>query len=103
MPSKPPTHKPPGWKPRQAWAKAKPTPRLTGRPWRRLRAEVLKRDNHLCRVCDEEGRLTIATEVDHVKPLAEGGTDDLQNLQAICAEHHQAKSQAEAKRGLRRG
>jgi 5-methylcytosine-specific restriction protein A len=72
-----------------------------GRPWRRKRDAVLKRDGHLCRQCRREGALTLASQVDHVVPVAEGGTDDETNLEAICDLHHLAKTQAEARRGRR--
>ena len=34
----------------------------------------------------------MATEVDHILPLFKGGTDDLENLSALCAEHHREKT-----------
>jgi 5-methylcytosine-specific restriction protein A len=41
------------------------------------------RDAYTCRKC---GRLTLDGEVDHIKPLAKGGTDDDANLQWLCRE-----------------
>ena len=41
------------------------------------------------------GRVRPATEVDHILPLADGGTDDLGNLQAINRECHARKTVAE--------
>ena len=38
-----------------------------------------------------------AAQVDHIKPLGEGGTDDKANLQALCACCHALKSLAEAR------
>ncbi|KRD71436.1 HNH endonuclease signature motif containing protein [Lysobacter sp. Root96] len=75
-----------------------------GRPWARLRAQILKRDRYLCQCeeCKETGRPTAANEVDHIVPLAEGGTDDPSNLRAINREHHKAKTRAEAARGVGR-
>jgi 5-methylcytosine-specific restriction protein A len=43
-----------------------------------------------------QGRTTSATEVDHITPKAKGGTDDDDNLQAICADHHREKTAREA-------
>jgi 5-methylcytosine-specific restriction protein A len=40
------------------------------------------------------GRVTVATEVDHVLPRSEGGTDDQANLQPICHPCHVAKTVA---------
>lgn len=102
MPSKPPVHKPRGSRPRRAWERTAPPKRLTGRPWRRLRDRILERDRHLCQQCLREARLTVAHEVDHIVPVAEGGTDAETNLEAICDQHHRAKTQAEAKRGAAR-
>ena len=58
--------------------------------WRRLRQAVLTRDLHSCAICGAD-----ANEVDHIKRRADGGTDDLDNLQALCSMHHKAKTQAE--------
>lgn len=63
-----------------------------GRPWRRKRERVLDRDKHLCQCCRRAGRLTPATEVDHITPLAEGGTDDETNLESICTPCHRRKT-----------
>lgn len=73
-----------------------------GRPWRRKRDAVMARDLYLCQPCRAAGRIRQAEEVDHVVPQAEGGTDGLENLQAICRECHGAKTKAEAARGANR-
>ncbi len=73
-----------------------------GRPWRRLRDQAMARDQHMCQPCKTVGRITEATEVDHILNLAEGGTDELSNLQAICQECHKAKTLEESKRAKRR-
>lgn len=71
-----------------------------GRPWRRKRERILKRDHGLCQPCQRNDTFTLATQVDHVIPKADGGTDDDSNLQSICGPCHDAKSKAEAKRGI---
>lgn len=73
-----------------------------GRHWTRLRAYVMHRDAWLCQPCKRAGRLTPAREVDHITPKSEGGTDDGENLQAICFSCHRRKTAAEAHRGRRR-
>ena len=73
-----------------------------GRPWRRLRDAVLQRDKYLCQPCKANGFVTEATMVDHIIPQAEGGTDDRVNLQSICTECHQAKTNEERRRGVHR-
>jgi len=58
---------------------------------KRLRYEVLRRDNHTCRYCGRcapEVRLT----VDHVLPVALGGRDEAENLVACCADCNSGKT-----------
>jgi 5-methylcytosine-specific restriction protein A len=71
-----------------------------GRPWRRKREAVLKRDQYLCQPCMRAQRVTVATQVDHITPQAEGGTEAMDNLQAICTECHDVKTKAETARGI---
>ncbi|UYB51164.1 HNH endonuclease [Xanthomonas sp. AM6] len=66
---------------------------------------MLKRDGYLCQceACQSSGRLPLlADEVDHIVPVAEGGTDDMSNLRAINHDCHKVKTQAEARRGAAR-
>lgn len=56
-----------------------------------IRASVLRAEP-LCMHCKAAGRINLASEVDHIKPLAKGGTDDPKNLQGLCKEHHAVKS-----------
>lgn len=67
-----------------------------GWAWKKQRAVVLNRDQGLCRTCRASGRVTAATEVDHIVPKSSGGSDDESNLQAICADCHKAKTAREA-------
>lgn len=68
------------------------TERTRGRTWMALRGRIMARDGGLCVVCRARGRITPALEVDHIKPLARGGTDDYDNLQAICHDCHAEKT-----------
>ena len=52
--------------------------------WERIRRRVLDRDGWRCRECRRPGRL----EVDHIKPLHRGGTDEMDNLRALCRGCH---------------
>nr|WP_240754574.1 HNH endonuclease signature motif containing protein [Lampropedia aestuarii] len=79
--------------------KGSSTERGYGSAWRRLREQILRRDLYLCQVCKREGRLTEATEVDHITNKSEGGTDEPKNLQAICTCCHKSKTAMEAARG----
>lgn len=78
---------------RKRWAdKASRHERGYGSAWDRIRLQALKRDNCLCQPCLKAGRITEAREVDHIKPKAQGGTDDLANLQSICSPCHSQKT-----------
>lgn len=66
-----------------------------GSAWSKLRLRVLERDSHLCQPCLRKQRVTPATEVDHIKPKAKGGTDDPGNLEAICSPCHKSKTAIE--------
>lgn len=106
MPSKPPSHRAPSWNGSKANTKTSgwrddrlrgtSTQRGYGAFWRRLRAQVLDRDQGLCQPCLKAGRVTAAREVDHIKAKARGGTDELANLQAICLPCHRAKTARES-------
>ena len=68
------------------------TQRGYGAAWRKLREHVFRRDSKLCQNCLKEGRITEATVVDHIKPKAIGGTDDMDNLQSLCRKCHDHKT-----------
>jgi len=86
----------------EAWVrKPTATKRITGRKLQRMRAELFQRDP-LCVECKALGLVKLATQRDHTKPLAEGGTDTPDNTQGLCDEHHDAKSLAERLRAQRR-
>lgn len=91
-----------GWKPdRERGSRHE---RGYGAEWERLRAQVLERDGYLCMIGRGRGSCTIdATEVDHIIPKAEGGSDELENLQAVCPTCHRAKSERDAARQRRDG
>ena len=73
-----------------------------GSAWDRLRKVILARDGHLCQVCMTKGRTTPATHCDHILSKAQGGTDDLSNLRAICRPCHDRKSIEERGHRVRR-
>jgi len=88
--------------PKQAWAKSPTaTKRITGRRLQAMRAALFARDP-LCAHCKVKGLVVLATERDHIRPLAEGGLDDPSNEQGLCTPCHEAKSLAESLRGRRR-
>ena len=66
--------------------------RLRGYTWQKIRERVFSRDCGLCVPCQLKGKITPATEVDHIQPIHKGGTDSLDNLQSICDECHKDKT-----------
>jgi 5-methylcytosine-specific restriction protein A len=74
---------------------------MSGGAWAKLREQILRRDGYLCRCeeCRRTGAVRAADEVDHVIPLARGGTDDPSNLQAIARECHRMKTRRESRGG----
>ena len=67
-----------------------------GRPWRRLKDKIHKRDLWTCQNC---GQVTKHLELDHIVNVAIGGTDDDHNLQSLCVPCHKAKTQIESMAG----
>jgi 5-methylcytosine-specific restriction endonuclease McrA len=47
--------------------------------WKKIRQRVLQRDGWMCAYCGDQ-----AETIDHVVPVAKGGTDDDWNLVAAC-------------------
>lgn len=58
---------------------------------KRLRFEVMKRDNHTCRYCGADASTTKLT-IDHVQPVALGGLDEPSNLVTACKDCNAGKS-----------
>lgn len=58
---------------------------------KRLRYEILRRDNNTCRYCGGSAPDVVLT-VDHVVPTALGGSDDPTNLVAACKDCNAGKT-----------
>ncbi|MFE7744471.1 HNH endonuclease [Nocardia sp. NPDC057455] len=58
---------------------------------RRLRFEILRRDGNTCRYCGASAP-DVEITVDHVVPVALGGSDEPSNLVAACADCNGGKS-----------
>jgi 5-methylcytosine-specific restriction enzyme A len=58
--------------------------------WIKKRANVLKRDEYLCRECKRYGKITPATTVHHIFPLKEHPEYKLssENLYSVCSACH---------------
>jgi len=75
-----------------AWPTTSPNDkRIRGRKGVALRKARLATEP-LCRHCKAEGITTVATEVDHIKPLSLGGEDIDTNCQSLCYQHHIEKT-----------
>ncbi|RMG98277.1 MAG: HNH endonuclease [Chloroflexi bacterium] len=57
-----------------------------GYQWRKIRDDFLER-HPICVVCGD-----VATDVDHIIPRRQGGTDDDSNLQSLCHSCHSRKT-----------
>jgi len=66
-------------------------PKPERRAWNSVRKtmteKVLARDPHMCANCGSINEL----EIDHIIPLARGGTNDLDNLRILCKKCNQQK------------
>jgi len=58
---------------------------------KRLRFEILRRDNHTCQYCGEKAP-NVTLHVDHVVPVSLGGTDKPDNLVAACKDCNLGKT-----------
>lgn len=50
-----------------------------------IRHEVFKKDNFRCVWCGKNNTIT-SLEIDHIIPIAKGGTDELSNLRTLCVD-----------------
>jgi 5-methylcytosine-specific restriction protein A len=80
-----------------AWEGSTHSPTNT-QAWRILRKKIIQRDDGICQRCGTQG----ATDVDHIVPRAEGGTDSEENLQLLCKPCHASKSGREGARARAR-
>lgn len=83
------------------WQSSESKDERYGINWRAIRKRIMSRDHQLCQACKRAKRYVQAKYVDHIIPKFEGGTDDDQNLEAICKVCHDKKSAQEAVRGRR--
>lgn len=61
----------------------------SGGAWGTIRKRIRDRDGYRCRAC---GIAVTAGVVDHIKPLAQGGTNHDSNLQLLCTDCHVDKT-----------
>ena len=77
--------------------------RIRGRAGVKQRNRIRARDCGLCQPCRRAGRLALGFEVDHVVALANGGTNDDDNLELTCAQCHRVKTAADLGYTVREG
>ena len=58
---------------------------------KKLRLLILERDDYKCCLCGRTAKET-KLEVDHIVPVAKGGTDSLNNLRTLCIDCNRGKS-----------
>ena len=63
--------------------------------WRQIREQYIVAFP-FCQLCRKQGKLVKAEEVHHIRPLAEGGTNDFSNLISLC---HRCHAKVHAERG----
>lgn len=83
---------------RSNWSKTSRHSRGYGTAWDALRRHVLDRDQGWCQWCKAQGAAVRATDVDHIQPKSEGGTDMPENLQSLCPDCHKLKTQTDNRR-----
>jgi hypothetical protein len=57
---------------------------------KKQRFEVFKRDSFTCQYCGRQAP-DVVLQVDHIHPVAEGGTNDIMNLITSCTDCNQGK------------
>jgi 5-methylcytosine-specific restriction protein A len=67
------------------------TKRIRGRQLQTLRRRLFL-INPLCVLCERAGRLSVATDLDHIVALVNGGGNEEENLQGLCAACHVDKT-----------
>lgn len=65
--------------------------RIRGYPLQQIRKRWF-RLHPLCVECEKEGRVELATELDHIVPICKGGADTDDNRQGLCKRHHDMKT-----------
>lgn len=63
-----------------------------------VKAEVYEKCNNQCTFVDDEGNRCTSRwqlEIDHIKPLAKGGSNEVENLRLLCARHNNLEARRE--------
>lgn len=68
---------------------------VVGRAAKERRKALLKRQGGRCAECRTGPLKVEQVQADHIVPLADGGIDDVNNLQALCLPCHNSKTRME--------
>lgn len=58
-----------------------------GREWQKI-AIRYRREHKFCEICKGKGKWVRSVETHHIIPVSEGGTNNDENLLAVCRECH---------------
>lgn len=58
----------------------------------KLRIQVMERDKYKCQIC----KTHLSLSIDHVKPIAKNGTNDIGNLRTLCKPCNSSKRDRKA-------
>lgn len=61
----------------------------------KIRFEIFKRCDYFCQICGRKASLELTLEIDHKIPVAQGGTNDPDNLWVLCFDCNRGKSTSE--------
>jgi len=66
--------------------------------WKKIREEVLRRDNYICKICGKKGDMS-ELAVDHIIPveIVPERQTDMANLQTLCIRCHKKKTKVDMK------
>jgi predicted restriction endonuclease len=57
-----------------------------GSEWAYIKEQVLQRDGYKCVICGNSNKMLL--QVNHIKPKAHGGTNEMSNLVTLCVFCH---------------
>ena len=69
--------------------------RIRGYKLNQIRQRIASRDEYTCRKCK---RVTVDFEIDHIRPLEQGGAESDDNRQLLCIRCHKEKSAQEGEK-----
>lgn len=64
------------------------------------RISIFSKLKKICNVCEDDDLEMCDYHIDHIRPLANGGTNDMTNLQILCKSCHQEKCENEIENGI---